>query len=101
MTGPRYILHPCFVRSRADGDRHYVGVEALLRLYSVPRDAIVVVAGDLGFRDAPGDVHLYPRSSGNYRLPVVAPAPLEPAECCPHNADFDFALAAGRLQSGL
>lgn len=101
MTGPRYILHPGHVRSRADGDWHYIGVQQLLHLYRVPRDAIVVVAGDLGFRDAPGDVHLHPRSSGNYRLPVVAPAPLESGECCPHNADFDLALAAGRLQSGL
>ena len=32
MTGPRYyILHPGFVRSHADGDRHYVGVDALLQ----------------------------------------------------------------------
>ena len=44
MTGPRYILRPGFVRSRADGDRHYIGVDALLRLYSVPPDARRVVA---------------------------------------------------------
>lgn len=72
MTGPRYILHPGHVRSRADGDRHYVGVEALLRLYAVPRDARWVVADDygrlpLGMYASVCDVHLHPRSDGNYQ----------------------------------
>ena len=79
MTGPRYILHPGFVRSRADSDRHYIGVDALLRLYSVPPDARRVVADDhgrlpLGMYASVCDVHLYPRSDDRYH-PVVAPAP--------------------------
>lgn len=64
------MLHPGYVRSRHDGDLHYVGVPQLLHLYKVPRRA--------WWRTwAPGlwcgryvrHVHLYPRADGRYFLP--------------------------------
>ena len=67
-------------RHRAcDHDYHCNGVDALLRLYSVPPDARRVVADGhgrlpLGTHPSVCDVHLYPRSDDRYH-PVVAPAP--------------------------
>lgn len=84
MTGPRYyILHPGFVRSRADGDRHFISAADLRRLYAVPPDARCLVASDsgrlpLGTYSSACDVHLYPRSDGRYQ-PVGGGAAAGPA----------------------
>lgn len=85
MTGPRYVLHPGHVRSRADGDWHFVSAADLRRLYSVPPDARCVIASDhgrlpLGMYPSVTDVHLYPRSDGRYR-PVTENSQSEPAGC--------------------
>lgn len=70
----RYVLHPGPVRSKTDGDVHHISASQLIMLYRVnPRDCVVYPEGD-AFRqrfwqDQPGDVHLYPRTSGNYTLP--------------------------------
>lgn len=45
---PRYVLCPGPVTSRNDGQRHYVGAEALRRLYGVAaRDCVTFPRGDL------------------------------------------------------
>lgn len=66
----RYVLHPGHVIS-GDGDRHWVSAADLARLYRVPwRQCVVVDPNDrrttAGFRDRPGDVHLYPSSGKGY-----------------------------------
>lgn len=72
----RYVLMPGHVRSRYDGDDHYVGVNALLDLYKVPRGARWVRGDSVWHQPAPGDVVLRPRTDGGYR-PVSEWAPNE------------------------
>lgn len=69
----RYILFPGRVRSRTDGDIHFVGAVKLARLYGVPLDKCLVVRGDnyRYYKKLPGDICLFPRSDGNYKLPEV------------------------------
>lgn len=69
LTAVRYVIHPGFVVSRTDLDRHYIGAGQLRELYRVPRDARVVVVRPFepGYREQPGDVHLRPRFDGDYR----------------------------------
>lgn len=69
----RYVLHPGPVISRADGQEHIINAPQLARLYGVNFRECVVVYDDEehrdGYREQPGDVHLYPRYDGNYDLP--------------------------------
>jgi hypothetical protein len=68
----RFVLHPGWVVSRNDGQRHYIDGRALRRLYQVPEGECVVTAGKWpGIGERPGDVHLYPDVRGVYR-PVEA-----------------------------
>lgn len=81
MSSRRIFLHPGFVRSATDGDRHWIGSRQLADLYGVPfRDCLVVddelglTVGPSGFpmprgyRERPDDLHLAPRRDGNYSL---------------------------------
>ena len=70
----RYVVIPGEMRSRTDGQTHYIGVGQLLHLYRVPPSARVVVLRnrldwDI-FREQEGDVYVRPRYDGNY--PVFA-----------------------------
>ena len=69
----RYVLHPGYVVSHTDGDRHYIGAGRLAELYGLPRNARTVIVADwrMGFREQDGDVHLYPRLDGDYKLPFT------------------------------
>lgn len=70
----RYVLHPGYVTSAADGQEHFIGGPRLAALYGVDiRDRWSVVFGDEpSYREQPGDVHLHPRYDGNYTLPSGA-----------------------------
>lgn len=64
---PRYVLHPGYVYSQNDGDRHFIGGPRLAALYGV--DIRDCVFGDvLQYREQEGDIHLRPRRNGNYSL---------------------------------
>lgn len=70
----RYVLHPGYVHSQTDGQRHFITSTELRLLYRVSRNAVVVVchhspAKRIGFRPRPDDINLYPRNDGNYQLP--------------------------------
>lgn len=66
---PRYVLHPGWVYSKNDGDRHFIGGPRLARLYGV--DIRQCVFGDVPqYSELPGDIHLRPRRDGNYTLPA-------------------------------
>ena len=41
----RFVLHPGDVISRTDGQRHYVGVHQLSKLYGVPMASCVIYPG--------------------------------------------------------
>jgi hypothetical protein len=67
----RYVLHPGHVISANDGQMHFIGGHRLARLYGLDIRSQIVELGDRRRRrDLPGDVHLYPRFDGNYRLPA-------------------------------
>ena len=69
MSESLYVLHPGEVTSRTDGDRHYIGQGALVRLYCIPSSARIAV--DDGRPRWPDDaIHCWPRFDGDY--PVFA-----------------------------
>lgn len=85
MTTARYLLCPGMVRSRADGDEHFVGARQLMRLYGLrPEQCLVMPEARPGqpcglrrWLDGAlerGDlIALRPRADGDYRLPPVPP----------------------------
>ena len=72
-TKKKYAVHPGFVFSRNDGQRHYVDFVTLCRLYGIqPEEAYD--ADNL--RGAPRArlqtlIDLYPDYTGEYKLPTV------------------------------
>jgi len=65
----RYIVHPGYVRSKNDGDKHWIGFHEICRLYRVnPRECVnagIPNYTNLGLRLTP----LYPNENGDYSLP--------------------------------
>jgi len=69
-TTKRYVLHPGWVFSKTDGDKHFIGGPRLARLYGV--DIQECVFGDVpDYKELPGDVHLAPSYSGDYSLDSI------------------------------
>ena len=69
-----YVLFPGEMKSKADGDMHYISAPELARLYGVDYRKCKVVYQDSessvrGYRKCPNDIELYPRYSGDYSLP--------------------------------
>lgn len=68
----RYAVHPGYVMSKYDGQRHYVGFYELCRLYGV--DPFLAVKWDFRYpqtylgRKRSDYIHLYPRERGDYDL---------------------------------
>lgn len=65
---PKYAIHPGWIRSKNDGDWHYIGAAALARLYELKPNEYVI----WWMEDAPiGDdyIHLYPDYHGRYGRP--------------------------------
>jgi hypothetical protein len=70
----RYVLHPGWVTSVNDGDRHYISADKLMSLYGLDwnQRRRSVVYGKWRWASAPaleGDVHLHPSPDGMYSLP--------------------------------
>lgn len=66
-----YVLHPGYITSERDGDRHFIDALTLAKLYGVPLRQCLIY--DIrrpekikGFVDNPNFKHLYPRYNGNY-----------------------------------
>lgn len=83
-TSPIYVLCPGYVRSRTDGDRHFISGDELARLYGLKGGPnrcnwIIEPTGSmaLGWSLPPGAILLRPRSDGNYTLPQPQPAPVD------------------------
>jgi hypothetical protein len=69
-----FVLFPGEVRSKTDGDIHYITAPELARLYGVDYKKCKVVYRDKessirGYRPQMGDVALLPKSNGDYSLP--------------------------------
>jgi len=60
----RNIIHPGWIISQSDGDRHYIGFVQLVRLYKLDPRTCYLVDGTYGERE--DDKHFYPREDGNY-----------------------------------
>ena len=68
----KYCLHPGYVISQNDGDRHFIGAARLADLYRVHLSECVV--DDEWHRwNMSGLVCLYPSASGTY---ILGPEPL-------------------------
>lgn len=68
---PRYIIHPGPVRSRSDGARRFVLADELISLYGVDKKSCYCLSTThqiATYRPREDDIHLYPRSSGDYRI---------------------------------
>ena len=72
MEDKWYAVHPGWVTSKNDGDRHYVGYEQLIRLYGLDRQRCILwdMAKPITYRGRQwGDyTHCTPSSKGNYPL---------------------------------
>jgi hypothetical protein len=69
----KYAVHPGFVISRIDGDKHFINSAQLARLYELDSDEYIVwnerePRTYLGRREE-DYIHLYPRYDGNYGRP--------------------------------
>jgi hypothetical protein len=78
MTTLRYALHPDYVRSRTDGDVHYIPARELAFCYGLQFGEYLIVndavdrwlyADQMRRAEELGLIHLYPRYDGNYKLP--------------------------------
>ena len=69
----KYIVHPEFVISKNDGDRHYISFNTLCKLYGVhPHECYhAEKIGYIPESELEGLPHLYPRYGGNYKLEEV------------------------------
>lgn len=70
----KYIVCPGNVRSKSDGDLHYISASKLMMLYRVnPAECIIVedemVAGSLNWEDY---IILKPSTDGNYSMIQIA-----------------------------
>lgn len=66
---PHIFVHPGWIRSRSDGDSHFIGFSQLCHLYKLnPCTAINadVDSQMLGIYLCEGDKHYYPRYDGDY-----------------------------------
>ena len=72
----KYVLCPGHVRSRNDGDVHFISAGVLARLYGVSIRQCVVQPDigrpeHRGFTPPENTTYLRPRHDGDYRLPVI------------------------------
>jgi len=68
----KYAIHPGEVRSKNDGDIHFIGYKELIRLYKLNlKDCILwdihVNSTFLG-RDPRDYIHCYPKEDGDYNI---------------------------------
>ena len=62
----KYLLHPGYVTSATDGDKHYITASQLMRLYNVREEECVTY---LPYRPYPNQeklIDLYPKYDGKY-----------------------------------
>lgn len=66
---PRIFLHPGYVKSKNDGDVHFITAKQLATLYCVDINKChVVYEGDPAIIPQYDDRHLYPRYDGDYPI---------------------------------
>ena len=72
----KYVVCPGYIRSKTDGDRHFITASQLIHLYGVDPTECIVRRHDMSeheerlFRAPEDAIHLYPRYNGDYTLPT-------------------------------
>lgn len=64
----KYLLCPGYVRSKEDGELHWIDVPTLAKLYGVPMIECMMLSETQG-RRATDLIPLPPRGDGDYSLP--------------------------------
>ena len=71
-TQIKYVIHPGFVESKTDRDVHYIGYNAIIRLYKLKPDSCELYSPVKSYPTESANyeynVHLYPRHDGDYNL---------------------------------
>ena len=65
----RYIIHPGYVKSKIDGQPHFISAERLIALYKVNPKQCILASSDLHGYSSTDFIHLYPLYDGNYKIP--------------------------------
>lgn len=71
----KYILHPGQIRSRTDGQIHYISAAKLARLYGLNLADCIVHKEPKNYVFDVYDIHLHPRFDGDYTLPPISGKP--------------------------
>lgn len=74
MDEIKYLVLPDFVRSRSDGDKHWISGRDLIRLYDVnPAECMTINGFTHGYSDKylSSLIPLRPQESGDYTLPQI------------------------------
>ncbi len=77
MSTIKYLVFPDWVRSRNDGQRHFINAEQLMELYHVnPSECVVLGSESMGMdlSDVAKLTQLRPRYDGNYDQPAARAA---------------------------
>ena len=70
MKRTKYVIHPGYVDSKNDGQKHWISRDQLIRLYGVNQQDCLSDRDSLrGFTDDTKIIHLHPMYNGNYFLP--------------------------------
>lgn len=62
----KYIVHAGYVKSKNDGQLHYITEIQLIRLYNVPLSECLSSKNTRGITNWSDDINLFPRDDGNY-----------------------------------
>ncbi len=72
MTEIKYFIHPGYVRSKTDRQKHYISGDRLIDLYGVdPKKCLICTDENMLGRwinRTDNHVHLYPDADGRYLL---------------------------------
>jgi len=67
----KYIIHPGWVYSITDGERHYITAYQLMNLYHVQPSECIIDRDEQSTIGLRGKfIHLHPRGDGDYSLDV-------------------------------
>jgi len=69
MTKKKYVIFPGWIRSKNDGDRHFIGVGALAELYQVNLSECLVYDDHMPSHFYDGLIRLHPKYNGDYTIP--------------------------------
>ena len=66
----KYAICPGYIRSKTDGDRHYIGYNRLIELYQLnPKDCFLdEKVNYIGLSPSDQIIYIYPLYSGNYQI---------------------------------